>query len=101
MSVIVTVKVPGDTGTFRKSLEEHADEYRKIADRAKQHGALHHRFGVGDGFVLIDDEWESADEFRSFFSDPELVTFMGTVGAQPNVAPEVTVGESIDSPDRF
>ncbi|GAB3272792.1 hypothetical protein GCM10027449_09670 [Sinomonas notoginsengisoli] len=101
MSVIVTVKVPGDTDVFTKSLKERADDYRMIADRAKKHGALHHRFGVGDGFVLIDDEWESADDFQSFFSDPELMTFMGAVGANTNARPEITVGQSVDSPDKF
>ncbi|AMM34578.1 hypothetical protein SA2016_3924 [Sinomonas atrocyanea] len=101
MSVIVTVKVPGDTGVFTKSLEDRAEEYRKIAESAKEHGALHHRFGVGNGYILIDDEWESAQEFESFFSDPQLRDFMGTVGADLTAAPQITVGERIDSPDSF
>ena len=101
MSVVVSVKVPGDTGIFTKSLQERAEEYNKIAERAKEHGALHHRFGVGDGFVLIQDEWESADAFQSFFADPELLEFMGSVGADPNMRPEINVGEAIDSPDQF
>ncbi|MFQ6155295.1 hypothetical protein ACLMMA_02290 [Micrococcus luteus] len=101
MSVIVAVKVPGDTGVFTKSLEERAEEYRKIAERAKAHGALHHRFGVGEGYILISDEWESAQEFESFFSDPGLREFMGTVGADLTTPPQITVGESIGSPDNF
>lgn len=101
MSVIVTVKVSGDTGVFTKSLEDRAEEYRMIAGRAKEHGAVHHRFGVGDGYILIDDEWESAQAFESFFSDPQLRDFMGAVGADLTVAPQITVGERIDSPDSF
>jgi quinol monooxygenase YgiN len=101
MSVIVAVKVSGDTGVFTKSLEDHAEEYRKIAERAKEHCALHHQFGVGEGYILINDEWESAQEFESFFSDPALRDFMGTVGADLTVAPQITVGERVDSPDMF
>ncbi len=35
-------------------------------------GAIHHRFGVGDGFVLVVDEWETIEQFQQFFSNPEL-----------------------------
>lgn len=101
MSVIVTVKLPGDTEAFKQSLKDRADEYRATASRAKEHGALHHQFAVGDGFVLISDEWESADKFESFFSDPALREFIGSVSGSMNAAPEITVGESIDSPDKF
>lgn len=101
MSVIVAVKLSGDVSAFRKSLEERADEYRKIAARGREQGAVHHQFAVGDGFVLIVDEWESAASFEKFFSDPELMAFIGSVGADPNVPPEITVAESVDSPDKF
>ncbi|MGN6763053.1 MAG: hypothetical protein ACTHJI_17200 [Leifsonia sp.] len=101
MSVIVAVKISADVGAFKKSLTERADDYRRIAEMGRQQGALHHQFGSGDGYVLIIDEWESADAFNKFFSDPELMSFIGSVGADPNVAPEITVGESVDSPDKF
>jgi hypothetical protein len=101
MSVIVAVKVFGDTDAFRKSLEERADDYRRIATQGKEHGALSHRFAVGDGFILVNDEWESADAFQSFFGGSEIREFIGSVGGDPNRAPEITVGDSIDSPDRF
>jgi quinol monooxygenase YgiN len=56
---------------------------------------------VGDGYILINDEWESAQKFESFFSDPGLREFMGTVGADLTTPPQITVGESIGSPDNF
>ncbi|MFF2316512.1 hypothetical protein ACFVTE_09605 [Arthrobacter sp. NPDC058097] len=34
-------------------------------------------------------------------SDPELKTFIGSVGGDPNAAPQITVGQAIDSPDKF
>ncbi|MCH6469859.1 antibiotic biosynthesis monooxygenase [Sinomonas terrae] len=101
MSVIVAVKVFGDTGAFRKSLEDRADDYRRIAKQGKENGALSHRFALGDGFVLVNDEWESADAFQGFFGTPEMREFIGSDGGDPNRAPEITVGESIDSPDKF
>jgi quinol monooxygenase YgiN len=101
MSVIVATKFSGDTNAFRRSLTDRADEYRQIADRARAAGALHHQFAVGDGFVVIQDEWESQEAFRTFFSDPELQAFIASVGGDANSAPEVLAGESVDSPDKF
>jgi hypothetical protein len=56
MSVIVGVKVFGDTSVFTKSLDERADEYRKLSERSRETGAIHHQFAIGDGFVLVSDE---------------------------------------------
>ena len=76
MSVIVIARVQGDTAKFRQSLADRSDEYAKIVDSAKAAGAIHHRFGVGDGFVLIQDEWDTAEHFQRFFSDPSLLEFI-------------------------
>jgi quinol monooxygenase YgiN len=101
MSVIVTQKFFGDTSAFRKSLDERADEYREFAASAKEQGAIHHQFAVGDGYVIAVDEWDSAEAFEKFANDPKLRAFIGEIGADPNRAPEISVGESIDSPDRL
>jgi hypothetical protein len=99
--VIVSVRIPAETEVFRKSLSERTEECRQIAERGRSRGALHHRFAVGDGFVLADDEWESAEAFQSFFGDPGRRAFVGSVGAHPNTPPEVTFGEAIGTPDQF
>ncbi|KRE67769.1 hypothetical protein ASG92_14145 [Arthrobacter sp. Soil736] len=101
MSVIITTKVSGETSVFTKSLEERADEYRNWGERGRAAGAIHHQFAIGEGFVLVIDEWESLEAFQKFFGDPEIQAFIGSVGGDPNVAPEITVGESIDSPDKY
>jgi hypothetical protein len=101
MSVIITTKVSGDTSVFAKSLVERADEYRKWGERGQAAGAIHHQFAIGDGFVLVIDEWESPAAFQKFFGDPEIQAFIGSVGGDPNVAPEITMGESVDSPDKY
>ena len=101
MSIIVAVKVFGDTSAFTKSLEERADDFRAIKARSQEASALHHQLAIGDGFVLVNDEWESAAAFEKFFTDPELQAFIASVGGDPNKAPEITIGESVDSPDKF
>lgn len=100
MSVLVTIKVPGTVDVFTKSLQERADEFAAIAARSKPSGALHHQFGIGPNYVLVVDEWETAEQFEAFFADPDLHAFIGSVGGDPT-ASEITVATAIDSPDRF
>jgi len=100
MSVLIIAKFQGDTAKFRQSLTDRAGEYAKLAEASKAAGGLHHRFGIGDGFVLVVDEWESVEHFQKFFADPDLQAFIGTVGAAP-VPPEITVAEAVTSPDQF
>jgi quinol monooxygenase YgiN len=100
MSVLISAKFKGDTAVFRQALQERADEFAKITEGSRSVGALHHRFGVGDGFVLVIDEWESVEQFQQFFSDPALQAFIGTVGAAQE-PPEIIVAEAVASADQF
>ncbi len=100
MSVLVIGKFQGDTAKFRAALAERADEFVKIADEARAAGAIHHRFGIGDGVVVINDEWESVEHFQQFFANPDLQAFIGSVGAAP-APPEVIAVEAVASPDQF
>jgi heme-degrading monooxygenase HmoA len=100
MSVLVIARFTGDTDTFAQALADRAGEFAQIGERARSQGGIHHRFGVGDGFILVVDEWESADHFQQFFSDPSLHAFIESVGANPG-PPELIVAEAIGSPDQF
>jgi hypothetical protein len=100
MSVLVIGKFQGDTAKFGQALTDRAGEFAKIADMAKVAGGVHHRFGIGDGFVVIVDEWESVEHFQQFFSNPDLQAFIGSVGAAP-APPEITVAEAVSSPDQY
>jgi hypothetical protein len=100
MSVLVIGKFQGDTGKFRQALTDRADEFAKISDGARAVGAIHHRFGIGDGFVVLVDEWESVEQFQQFFANPDLQAFIGSVGAAP-APPEITVAEAVTSADQF
>jgi quinol monooxygenase YgiN len=100
MSVLVTVKIKGDTAAFRQALADRAGEFEKISEASRGQGAIHHQFGLGDGFVLVVDEWETAGHFQQFFSNPDLQGFIGSVGgaAEP---PEITITETVASSDQF
>ena len=100
MSVLIVARVAGDTGAFQKGIANRGQEFEAIAARARASGAIHHRFGVGEGFVMVVDEWESAEQFQQFFGDPELQAFVRSVGLSGS-EPEVLVAEEIASPDRF
>jgi hypothetical protein len=99
MSVLVIGKFPGDTALFKKMLTERAGELANIAEQARGVGCIHHRFGVGDGFVILVDEWESPQQFERFFSRPDIQALVGEMGASGE--PEITVVEAIASPDEF
>lgn len=100
MSILVVAKFQGDTGKFRQALAERGEEFAKFADGARAVGAIHHRFGVGDGVVVVVDEWESAGHFERFFADPDLQAFIASVGASAE-PPEITITEAVASPDQF
>jgi heme-degrading monooxygenase HmoA len=100
MSVLVTMRIAGDTEKFREFMTSGADRLRAIRDAAKAGGCLHHRFGVGDGYVLVVDEWESEEAFQAFFADnPDLPGVMQDAGAQG--PPELTFLHAVESPDQF
>jgi hypothetical protein len=99
MTVLVVGKFSGDTESFRRALRERADEFRKFGERARTSGAIHHRFGVGQGFVVAIDEWESVEQLQAFMANLELQAFIvQTGGTGP---PELTVTEAVDWPDQF
>ena len=100
MSVVIVGKFKGDTAKFRQALIDRADEFAKIGEGARTVGAIHHRFAVGDGYVVVIDEWESVGHFEKFFSDPDLQAFIGSVGAAPE-PPEMIIGEAVASSDQF
>lgn len=101
MSYLVTLKVPGDVEAFKRSLTERADDLKAIGDKARAGGAIHHRFGLGEGFVHVTDEWASPQEFEAFFTEPSMQEFIATIGADTSVPPEIVISEAIDSPDQF
>lgn len=100
MSVLVTVTIPCDTDAFRAVATERAEEITAIAHEGRDRGAIHHRFGIGDGVVVVFDEWDSAESFQGFFADNAAIAdVMQAAGATG--PPEVAIYEAIESADAF
>ena len=99
MSVLVVGKFTGDAALFRKMMTERVSELAGVAEQARGAGCLHHRFGVGDGFVAMVDEWESPQQFEQFFSRPDIQALVGEMGASG--PPEISVVEALTTPDEF
>lgn len=101
MSVLIYAKIAGDTATFRKALTERAAEFDKTSADARTKGAIHHRFGIGDGYVVIVDEWETAEQFQQFFGNPDLQAFVASIGGDTSSPPEIVVSERVPSSGEF
>lgn len=100
MSVLITLTVPADTEAFRAFAAENPDKLTAIADRGRELGAIHHRFGIGNGNVIVIDEWENAEAFQSFFEDnEEIAAVMQAAGASG--PPQVSVYEALETADQF
>lgn len=100
MSVIVLVRVPVDPTNVEKLWADRGADFESVAADAKSQGAIHHRWGFGDGFILAIDEWPDAQSFQGFFANqatiPQLMQAAGATGA-----PEVTIVDAVTGPDQF
>jgi quinol monooxygenase YgiN len=99
MSVLIMQRVPGDIAQFESYMAANGDLVRELSEKAKAGGCLAHRFAVGDGEVLVVDEWENAKAFEAFISSPEIQQAMGEMGAQGE--PQTSVGELKGFPGEF
>ncbi|HEY7207343.1 MAG TPA: hypothetical protein VH416_03805 [Gaiellaceae bacterium] len=101
MSVLVTLRINGEVDEFRRLMETEPERFAEIAPEAKAAGAIHHRFGIGDGYVLVVDEWESAEAFQNFFQSNEKVPAIMRDAGAAQEEPEITFAEAVSSPDEF
>jgi hypothetical protein len=100
MSVIVIGRMNTDPANIKKLWADRKADFEGVAKAAKAAGALHHRWGLGDGYILIIDEWPDAESFQTFFSGnstiPSLMQDGGVSGP-----PEFTIVEAATGPDEF
>ena len=101
MSVIMTFRASGDPQELERRAAQNPDAMRSIADRAKEHGLIAHRFyGSEDGRqIMVVDEWPDAQSFQSFFESmrSEIEPMMRDVGVTGE--PEVTFWRKLDTHD--
>jgi len=100
MSVIMTLRAQGDPKELERRAGENPDGMREIADQAKQHGLIAHRFyGSDDGQILVIDEWPDPQSFQSFFEEQRdrIEPLMREAGATGE--PEVTFWHKLETQD--
>jgi hypothetical protein len=83
------LRIPLEAAGLEKAAQENQDLITGISDRARGRGAIHHAFYEGDGEVLVVDEWESPEQFQSFFEDEgqNIGQLMQASGAQGQPGP--------------
>ncbi len=98
MSVVVTIHIPvSDVARAIQGLRDNAEFLEEITASTKDAGAIHHRFVSGDGELVAIDEWETAEQFQSFFEgNPKVAEVMASIGMTG--APEISVFQTIDAP---
>ena len=100
MSVVVIGRLEVDPAKFYAVTESRKDVFEKVAAIAKSAGAIHHQFLVGDGEVVILDEWDTAASFRKFFAEnTDIPGLMQEAGVQG--PPDIMIYETTPSPDKF
>jgi heme-degrading monooxygenase HmoA len=75
MSVIMMLRAKADPKRLREVINSDPSRVEAIDARAKEHGAIHHRFiGNVDGSeIVVLDEWESPEAFQRFFeASPDI-----------------------------
>jgi heme-degrading monooxygenase HmoA len=101
MSVLVIGHMTVDPANVVKLWADRKADFEAVAKESKAQGAIHHRWGVGDGQVVIVDEWPDAQSFQKFFESqatiPELMQAAGVQGPPQFEILEVRS----DAPDEF
>lgn len=101
MSVLMTLRINGDPAAMEKRAAADPDSIRAIADDAKNHGLIAHRFyGSDDGQIMVIDEWPDPESFQRFFAanQERIGPMMAEVGA--TAEPEVTFWRELDTHDQ-
>jgi hypothetical protein len=98
MSVIMTLRVPGDPKAVERMAQEDPERMQRITGLAKSHGLIAHRFYGSENQLLVIDEWPDAESFRRFFAEAEA-----DVGPMMQAAatgePEITFWTKLETGD--
>jgi heme-degrading monooxygenase HmoA len=73
MSVLMTMRVPGNPDDLERIAGEDPQRVQSIAERAKEEGLIAHRFyGTDDGEMMVLDMWPDAQSFQRFFESKRV-----------------------------
>jgi hypothetical protein len=99
MSVLVVMTVPGNTATFESYVAQNSDLVLELTAKAKAAGCRGHRFAIGDGQIVVVDEWDTRAQFDGFIGSPEIQSVMGEMGASG--PPEIMYADAKGFPGEF
>jgi heme-degrading monooxygenase HmoA len=102
MSVTMMLRVKADPTRLQEIINGDPARWQATNARAKELGAIHHRFlASADGSeIVVVDEWASHEAFQKFFeSSPEIPQIMADTGVTSE--PEITFWHELDTDDRF
>lgn len=100
MSVIMTLRVEGDVKKLEERAAANPEGMKAIADHAKEHGLIAHRFyGTDDGKLMVVDEWPSAEAFQGFFEHdgPRIRQLMSEIDV--TTEPEINFWRKLETHD--
>jgi hypothetical protein len=100
MSVMVVGKFKTDPARMASVFRDRKTDVLAVSNDAKSQGALHHHFAMGNGQVMVIDEWESAESFQQFFkTQPKISELMREAGVEEE--PEFAFYPIGDMPGQF
>jgi heme-degrading monooxygenase HmoA len=92
MSVLMMIQLDADPAKFEEVAAANPDKIKGIRDRAVGKGLIAHRFigKVDGGEVMVVDEWETAEQFQTFFAEvaEDVGSLMQEVGVTNQPQPE-------------
>ena len=71
MSVIVTLRVPGDPKALERLAAGSDPRLEAIVARQRHTALIAHRFYGSEDKILVIDEWPDAESFQRFFAEQE------------------------------
>lgn len=98
MSVIMTLRVPGDPKAVERTARDDPERMERITGLAKSHGLIAHRFYGSENQILVIDEWPDAESFQRFFAEaePDVAPMMQAVATGE---PEITFWTKLETGD--
>lgn len=99
MSVIMTLRVPGDPARLEEHAAANADRLSHIVETARRHGLIAHRFYGSENEIMVVDEWPDPQSFQAFFDEAqgEIGPVMAAAGVSSE--PTVTFWRKLDTRD--